>query len=342
MKKIINKQTGFGIVELMIAIALGILITGGLIQLFATNKTSFRMQDGLARQQENFRFAHYYLSREIRMAGYNGCGGLNNVTPIIQANNVPPGIDLTFNLNQVIEGYQSNGNGSWSPALPSNLTGKVADDSDVIVIKNAAPESVLLSSPMVQSNTAMHVINRLNILQGDIILITDCEKADIFYVTNVANSTVISHGSNGNFTAHLSKAYQTDAFMMRFNISAFYLKDTGRTSTTGTPIRALYLQRTDGTEHELVDGIEGMKVTYGVDTTGDGMANSFQTASTVATGNNWGNVYAVKISLLSNTIEEVSPTQQAYTFNGTTVNNPGDRLLRRQSNTFITLRNRSL
>ncbi|MEO7103478.1 MAG: PilW family protein [Gemmatimonadaceae bacterium] len=59
---------GFSLIELMIAVLLGILISIGLVTLFgATNKTN-RVQDAMARMQENGRYAVSRLNADLRMA----------------------------------------------------------------------------------------------------------------------------------------------------------------------------------------------------------------------------------------------------------------------------------
>lgn len=58
---------GFNLVELMIAMVLGLLLSAGLVSLFnATNMTS-RVQDALARIQENGRYAVTRIDSDLRM-----------------------------------------------------------------------------------------------------------------------------------------------------------------------------------------------------------------------------------------------------------------------------------
>jgi type IV pilus assembly protein PilW len=64
-----HKQQGFSIVELMIALALGSLITLAAVQLFSTNQRTFQLQQGLTDVQEQGRFALDYISRDLRLMG---------------------------------------------------------------------------------------------------------------------------------------------------------------------------------------------------------------------------------------------------------------------------------
>jgi|GEM_PF-299383 len=65
------KQSGFSIVELMVAGMLGLFLLGGVIQLFLGSNQNYIMQDDLATIQEDGRFAMMYLEDQIQIAGVN-------------------------------------------------------------------------------------------------------------------------------------------------------------------------------------------------------------------------------------------------------------------------------
>jgi len=66
-------QQGLTLIELMIAMLLGVFLIGGILQIFISTKQSYRMQENLSRLQENGRYAIDFIARDIRMAGYWGC-----------------------------------------------------------------------------------------------------------------------------------------------------------------------------------------------------------------------------------------------------------------------------
>ena len=68
-------QTGMTLIEIMIALLIGVFLLGGVLQIFVGSKQTNRMQEGLSRLQESGRFAMDFLSRDIRMAGSWGCHG---------------------------------------------------------------------------------------------------------------------------------------------------------------------------------------------------------------------------------------------------------------------------
>jgi len=65
-----NKQSGFTIVELMIAGLLGIILTAGVIQLFLGSNRNYTLQEELANVQEDGRFAMIFLENEIQKGGW--------------------------------------------------------------------------------------------------------------------------------------------------------------------------------------------------------------------------------------------------------------------------------
>jgi type IV pilus assembly protein PilW len=69
----LRSQQGIGLIELMIAITLSLVIGGAVIQVFLSQRQTFRTQDDMARVQENARFAFEQIARDIRQVGYWGC-----------------------------------------------------------------------------------------------------------------------------------------------------------------------------------------------------------------------------------------------------------------------------
>lgn len=88
----------------------------------------------------------------------------------------------------------------------------------------------------------------------------------------------------------------------------------------------------------LVDGVEAFRVSYGEDTNDNNYADDYIASAAVT---DWENVVSVRVQLLLATEDDnLTETAQPYTFNGATVNNPGDKKLRRVYSTVISVRNR--
>lgn len=68
------KNTGFTIIELMVAMVISLLVMGAIYSTFRTQQRSYIHQERVAAMQQNLRAAMYYMAREIRMAGYDPSG----------------------------------------------------------------------------------------------------------------------------------------------------------------------------------------------------------------------------------------------------------------------------
>lgn len=65
-----NKQQGFSLTELMIALTISLILIFGIISIYISSKRGYALQDGMSRQQENARASLDVLLRDLRMAGY--------------------------------------------------------------------------------------------------------------------------------------------------------------------------------------------------------------------------------------------------------------------------------
>lgn len=75
---IISGQKGFTLIELMVAIVLGLIITAAAIQLFITGQASVNLQRGMADLQDSGNFGLRYISNDIRKANYGNVNIVND------------------------------------------------------------------------------------------------------------------------------------------------------------------------------------------------------------------------------------------------------------------------
>jgi type IV pilus assembly protein PilW len=68
MKQI--RQNGFTLVELMVALLIGVVIMSGLIQVFISNKQSYHTADDTSVINDNARYAMSVLSNQLRLSGH--------------------------------------------------------------------------------------------------------------------------------------------------------------------------------------------------------------------------------------------------------------------------------
>ena len=320
----LDRQRGMTIVELMIAMTIGLVILGAVSALFINVRQTFRTADSMSRIQESARYAVEMLARDIRMAGFIGCGNLESITVNTIAN--APVEELLF--NNAVRGQDS----------PSGqIAGITLIGADTIAIKRGLDTDVHLVGNLVPSNANIKINgNPYNFVADDVLMVTNCTHADVFRATNVSGGgTVTIAHSNSSNTGNRIGTYDEDAFIMRLAQWVFFIG----INPAGRP--ALFRTNTvagAGTPFEIVDNVENMEIEYGVDTNGDDSPDAYQTATTINAANNWDSVVSVKLGLLLVSPEaNILPTSQSITFNGTTVS---DRRMRQIFTTTIAIRNR--
>uniref|UniRef100_UPI003568138D PilW family protein n=1 Tax=Litorivivens sp. TaxID=2020868 RepID=UPI003568138D len=148
-----------------------------------------------------------------------------------------------------------------------------------------------------------------------------------------------------NTSNRLSKVYGEDAMVMGFESVAYFIRDTNRDTAKGHSIHSLYIRAREpgsgGTApvaQELVEGVEDMQLTYGVDTSDDRTVDAYKTAADIA---DWSKVLSVRINLLMQSIDDsvVSSAQRGLIFNADAVNT-NDGRLRQTYSTAVAIRNR--
>ncbi|VVM76211.1 hypothetical protein PS662_02073 [Pseudomonas fluorescens] len=71
----IRRNRGFGLIELLIALALSLVVVLGVAQIFIAAKNTYISQNASANMQEDARFVLSKMIQEIRMVGMFGCLG---------------------------------------------------------------------------------------------------------------------------------------------------------------------------------------------------------------------------------------------------------------------------
>ncbi len=94
--RLMHRNAGLSLIELMIALAISSILVLGLVEVFAASRTAYQLSTGLARVQENGRFALDFMQRDIRMAGHMGC--VNDQARFLPGNVTPsrPALASTF------------------------------------------------------------------------------------------------------------------------------------------------------------------------------------------------------------------------------------------------------
>ena len=338
MRTFSQSQKGMTLVELMIALVLGLVVTSAVIEIFISSKQMYRVQDARARLQENGRYAIQYLTNNIRNAGYNGCATRGGSVPI--TNTLNDSGDYFWDFATGIQGFDATASAAiWAPAIDAAITTPLSG-SDVLTIRTMNEPVIRVTSHpggTPPGSAAIQVNTQNQLARFDIVMVTDCLTSAIFQITsaNPNTSGSITHntgvGIPGNATQALGKDY-TGAEIVKLTTKSFYI----RNNADGEP--SLYQRISNNAAAEMVEGVENMQILYGVDTGVDGAVDQYVSADSVA---NWDSVVSVRVSLLLRTLADnlVVGGAQTYNFNGTAVTATDNRLRAVFSRT-ISLRNR--
>lgn len=301
MRSVTNRGArGFSLVELMIALVLGLIVTGAVLATFAANSRTYAASESLGRVQENARATFELMSRDIREAAGNICN--SKLIPVNVVNNfaTSPYTDFAGGLSGsdvLAGGFQRD-----TLVLKSAIDGGLTVDAD--------------NSTNVNINTDEDATALKN---GDIVLVCDPEAAAIFQVTNPptvngnikiqsSNSDVPGNSTNclaadgncgngslkryafgcqaGTFQNGKCKNGQIPSFISKLTSMSWYLANGSKNGTS------LY-RRLDGPTPlvaEVAEGVIGMELEYLVDT-------SYKTATVVQAADSWKNVRAIRVRL---------------------------------------------
>jgi len=331
-----RKASGFTMIELMVSLLMAMLVMGGVFQVFVKSSDGNRRLNGLAAVLDNGRFAMSFMQTTIQGTGFNGCRANATIT-----NNLNNAANYPYNFAQPIIGYDDGG-GVFNPAPDASITAPLAG-SDIITVRGITGPADVVTAPMATTASAITLSGNNSFGQGSLLLVSDCNgNADVFQKTDVAPGTA-AHGvavgvpPNGNITPNLAIAYGTTASVVAIGTTTFYLR-----AGVAAP-SSLYVIQGANAPLELVDGVDGMQILYGITTNTDTSANQYLTAVNVNAGNLWGSVVSVRIALLLRTVSTVTrqPDINVYNLLGVIYGPFNDLRLRRIFTTTITLRNRS-
>ena len=177
-----TKESGFTLVELLVALLIGLLLAAAIVTIYLGSQNTFRAAQGVSRSQETTRFAVHFLKTDIRQAGYLGCSqGVAKQSFLNQAN---PNYNASFDAS--IFGWEFEGTNPGA-SYPLNYVVESGDSTDADI--QAARESnssddagmwdsqfISTSQEVLMPTTLPEVILDLDPLDGsDIVSVTIAE-----------------------------------------------------------------------------------------------------------------------------------------------------------------------
>lgn len=129
-----HTQSGLSLIELMVAITLGLMITTSLGYILMGSRSTYRTQDASARVQDTGRFALEYIGRQIRSAGRTDISPLASVGVVYVTDPIRPSTAATLpsNATQLTVQYQDTQdcNGAGVAAVPYTVTNAISFDGN--------------------------------------------------------------------------------------------------------------------------------------------------------------------------------------------------------------------
>jgi len=341
---------GFGVIELMVAVAISLLLLAGVVAIFVSSKNSYETNERLSRIQENGRFALNTIMTDLRASGFVGCAR----QPTYLSTSLNNSTTLQWNfLAGPVTGFQATGANVWSPAMDASIPSPLSG-SDVLVVRVPVRERVVLplgSDVGSPTNTLQIAAGSGAVETGDIVLAYSCEAISVFQVSNYAAGTgIISHVANaagqvpGNASATVNYAYRRAVTqVVPVETVAYFIAPSSRVGDASDPAPAgttsLWRRRGLNGAEELVEGIEQIQLQYGIDTNGDVVVDEYRTADSVT---DWNDVISVSVALLVRALDEygADTDRRSYNLLDVTVAAPGDRRLREVFTATASIRNR--
>lgn len=262
---------GLSLIELMVALTLGLILIAGISEIFVQSKHGYRIQEATARIQESARYALAALGRDLREADFWGGvdqGSVYALPATLASAAAAPCSDAWFaNYREGIRGYDG---AAGSPL--AGCTGNYVANTDLVVVRHADPNARFANNETTSSSDAL------------------------LYRSVVGRAGYLFLQSNwSGALAALPDPADGGAFNYRLRSAVFYIRDF---NSDGTNRPTLYVNATDtGSSQPLVEGIEQMQLSYGVDVDGDRTVDRYLAASDVATAD-WAKVLSVRVGLI--------------------------------------------
>lgn len=296
-------QSGFSLVELMIATLLGLLLLLGAAGVFIASSRTIDTSRSLSQIQENSRAAFELMARDAREAGGNPCTNTVSYSNTLNTRNNA----WWTEWSRGARGYMGN------QATPGTATGtanrqRVAG-TQAFDIHAALEGSASLVAPMSSTTSTMQVDDATGFGPGVLAVVCDTAEAYIFQITSAAGATNVGHASGGSAPGNCTGGFMPDSAPCSSTGVGYMFGSDASISALGSSrwyignnedgsrslYRARMINRTatntpnEITPVEIARGVSNMEVGYRQAGTDD-----FVDASAVT---DWGRVRSMRVQL---------------------------------------------
>ncbi len=368
-----TRSRGFSLVEFMVAIALGLMVTAAVVSVFVGTHTVYQSTGGTAALTDGGRFALDFIESSVRDAGFMACSRSVSQTSLLNPGPTP----LYFNFSEALGGFEAvstSGGGAYTVAKGSLTTPVTADSSagdwvggldsalltptplvvkgnDVLVVRSTLQNTqpVYVTS-IVDGASSFTVTTQGGLQANQFAVISDCANSLSMQITGVTTAgvnAIITHGTGGSpgntSASFLPFSFATGSQVTAVDTVVYYI-GAGADGDGALFSADLYNPATQTytgslNPSELVPDIEAMQVLYGLDTAGTQTVSEYVTADQVT---DFNSVMSVKVAVLAASQPgAVKPPATALTYNllGTIVTAPIDTRARQEFEVTIAVRN---
>ncbi len=350
-------QRGLTLIELMIAMILGLLILLAVLYIFQGSRKTYGYNEELSRVQENGRIAIDIINNDLRMAGYYYGGPIwrlllrggqkvtdysgDNVVATIANITSPPVIDLS------VSGTAGTGATPGEATHVATLPGAVATGTDAVTITR-----ITQSFPVqAQDKDGISISNAFNVTSinnGENLLLASCRGLVTLTVASVnANPATLSNTiiPTVPIPDERNKNFGNAGRILRFGSVQYSIQNTGRKNAAGDAVYSLFRGN-----QELVEGVEDMQISLGKgDENNDGSRPRTVTgyvalaSASGLTQQDWGDATALRVSLRVTSVENVLENAPPSIDSGGILFTPrtDDRRIHQIFSTTVALRNRT-
>lgn len=322
------RQTGLTLVELMVALTLGLFLTLGLMLMMSDSSRTFKIQDDYARMQENAVSSLRYLSESLRHTGFYGLAGATiTLDPYGTIGSITNDCGNTLTSGIPLFGYDGLTASAAAAALPC------------IKPQNFQPGPALVAR--LSTGLSVRDLNG----DGDFLdageMLGQPNFANTLYVQSDANFGLVFKGSDyvaSLGASPLAKRYASgNQFpVFPYQMHVYYVRPCSRptgsgglcqaSDDSGRPVPTLVRQELEGTtmvERPLAEGVERVSFLYGVDILpapdGDGIADRFVADPLSVAADGWARVVSVRVTVLVRSPTVISgydDSTKSYDLNG--------------------------
>jgi type IV pilus assembly protein PilW len=316
-----KKQSGFSMVELLIAMMLSVMLAAGILNIFVNNRHSFRQDDNIARMQDDARHALREIAFDISMAGHYA------------DLHVPTAVDVDGGLS-IGTDCGPTGDLDWmywatDPVTGESLSLAAVDNATELTV--AAAHSCIAGAEF-QSGTDVVSIKRVVGAQ------TAAPSAGNVYLRT--NGTV-GYLFKGPAPTAAPVAVVAPSADWRFRPSIYFIREYANAVGDGIPTLCRKIMDGAGpamTTECLATGIENLQIEYGIDTSFDGHPNVYISNPTTT---QMQSVVAAHVFLIARTTEIDSryTNNKTYSISNAPDFTPNDSFHRRVFSISVSIRN---